>query len=91
MAGENTQSNLDRTEAGLQIQDPSELSPLTTGIPTRQNAPPHTKTANDTLGRNGWKITSNDDQIRIRILREGKAFTKKTNAGTDKVTPAAST
>jgi len=64
---------------------------LTTGVPTRQNAQPHTKTANDTLGRNGWKITSNDDQLRIRILREGKALGKKVNAATEKTTPVTST
>ncbi len=38
---------------------------------------PHAKTANDTLGGSGWKITSNDDQIRIRILKEGKSYSKK--------------
>ena len=35
------------------------------------------KTTSDALGANGWKITSNDDQIRIRILKEGKSYTKK--------------
>jgi len=27
------------------------------------------------------KITSNDDQIRIRILKEGKAYTRKIKMG----------
>ena len=51
--------------------------PHNTSSVGRRQKKTHSKTANEAIGQSGWKITSNDDQVRIRVLKEGKAFTKK--------------
>ncbi len=46
--------------------------------PPRVLSKPHSRTANEALGSSGWKAgINNEDQFKIRIHKEGKAYTKK--------------
>ena len=50
------------------------------GPPARALSKPHSRTANEAIGSSVWKgCGSNniDDQFKIRITKEGKAYTKK--------------
>ena len=37
----------------------------------------HTKTVSAVMAAHGWQNGTNEDQVRIRVLKEGRAYTKR--------------
>ena len=68
--GERKLADVDSSEFGTSRAGAS-------GIYNVENGKPHAKTANEVLGSSAWKVGNSEEQIRIRIHKEGKAFTKK--------------